>query len=134
MKADQRIANLRWLDRESHATPDGRAATLQLVDREVDALAVEMSERPFQPFPANESLEVAVLTADELEQLSVRAAWIVVDGTARQSQKVGLTPREARREDRPRHLCGQRWTQARAQPSEKPHPARDLFERQTPAE
>ena len=134
MKADQRIANLRRLDRERCATPDGRAATLQLIDREVDALAVEMNERPFQAFSANEPLEVAVLTAGELEQLSVRAAWIVVDGTVRQSQKVGLAPREARRQDRPRDLCGQRWAQARAQPPEKAHPGRELLERETPAE
>src|SRR5207249_1574834 len=76
--------------RQHAAAADRRPTTLELFNRQVDALAEEPSQGALQPIRGHQSFEIAIFTAGEPEQLAVWTGRLIVDGLSRQAKKAGL--------------------------------------------
>ena len=87
---------------DGQGSPDHRASPLELVYREVHALAEQCLEGGLDPVPAHEALQVAVLATGPLQQRSVGARPVGEDRAPRQGEEISLARLQPLPEDRPR--------------------------------
>jgi hypothetical protein len=73
---------------DRRASPDDRPPTLELVDREIDAVSEESRERRLDALSAHQTGKVTVLAAGEREQPAIDAGGPGEDGVARELEKV----------------------------------------------
>jgi hypothetical protein len=88
--ARERVPELARLDVELRATPNGRAPTLELVDRQIDALAAERDQRSLESLRRDQPGEIAGLAAGQIEQAPVRARGMAVDALPDQLEEVSM--------------------------------------------
>jgi hypothetical protein len=80
---------------DGRAAPDDRAPALELVDRQVDAVAEQRGERSLHALAADHALEVAVLAARPSEEPMIGTGGPRIDGFSRELQEVVGPMREA---------------------------------------
>src|SRR5215210_6060853 len=89
------IPQAKRVNLDGGATADRRPAALELVDREVDPIAVEIQKGALDPFLQNEALDVPGFAARHPQQLAIGAAGSPVDAPKDQVEKVGFPTLEA---------------------------------------
>jgi hypothetical protein len=99
VRGEPRIAQALRVDVDDAAPANRRSAALQLVDREVDALAKETRQGAFQAFLADQTFEVAVFAAGETEELAIGILPRRVDSPADERQEVGFSAPETPAQD-----------------------------------
>src|SRR5262249_47719818 len=90
------IAEAARRDLDLRAAAPCEAASLELLDRQVYTVAEQCRERALHTVVTDESLEVAVLTAGEVQQRAIRTVGMAVDGLPDELEKrVGSTAKSA---------------------------------------
>ncbi len=130
VRRQPRTEQSRGVDIDRRRASDGRASTLELVDRQIDAVRAESPQRLLEALPRDEPLEVPELAARQPKQLAVGAHGVLVDAPANQVQEVGLPPLETLLERGPRSLDPDRVPEQAGQSPDQAGAHREVCGRQ----